>query len=96
MTPQVKSIIAHVTPIGWIIAVIINSSDKDEFTSFYLRQVLGLYLIGLIGSLIPRLNAVISLVILVLWIMSIMGAIQKERKETPYVGRYFQEWFRNL
>lgn len=96
MTPQVKSIIAHITLIGWIIALIVNNNEKDELTSFYLRQVLGLFLLGIAGSFFPVANLIIGLAVFVFWLMSIIGAIQKERKETPFIGSFFQEWFRNL
>ena len=96
MTPQVKSIIAHVTLIGWIVALIVNSNDKDELTNFYLRQVLGLYLIGIIGSFIQGIRLIVGLVVFILWLMSLVGAVKKQPDESPYIGRYFQEWFRNL
>jgi len=28
--------------------------------------------------------------------MSLIGSIQGEKKETPIVGKYFQEWFKAL
>lgn len=96
MTPQVKSIIAHITLIGWIIALIVNGNEKDELTSFYLRQVLGLFLLGIAGSLFPVVNVIIGIAVFIFWLLSIIGAIQKEKKETPFIGTYFQEWFKNL
>ena len=80
MTPQVKSIIAHITLIGWIIALIVNSNNKDELTSFYLRQVLGLFLFGIVGSFIPVVNIIIGLAVFIFLLMSIIGAIRKEKK----------------
>ncbi|MDX9883494.1 MAG: hypothetical protein RBS73_15640 [Prolixibacteraceae bacterium] len=94
MTPQVKSIIAHITLIGWIISLILNSSNKDEMTSFYLRQVLGLYLLGIVGSLIPATRIIIAIIVFIFWLMSLIGAIQNKKEETPFIGRYFQNWFK--
>lgn len=34
MDGKTKAIIAHITIIGWIIAIVLNSSEKDEFASF--------------------------------------------------------------
>ncbi|MFV0375742.1 MAG: hypothetical protein ACK5JD_00410 [Mangrovibacterium sp.] len=100
MTPQVKSIIAHITPIGWVIALVVNSSNKDGMTSFYLRQNLGIFLIGIVGGIftavIPVVGKVIGLVCLVLWIISLIGAIQNKQTEIPVVGAYFQSWFKGL
>lgn len=34
MDGKTKAIVAHITIIGWIIALVINSSEKDEFASY--------------------------------------------------------------
>jgi len=97
MDPKTKAIVAHITIIGWIIALVINNSEqKDEFTSYYLRQLLGIYLAGFILSLIPVLGMIITIIFIVFWIMSLIGAVQGEIKETPWVGAYFQDWFKSL
>lgn len=96
MDGKTKAIIAHITLIGWIIALIINMNEKDEFASYYIRQLLGLYLTGLILSFIPIIGWIVSIVVFVFWILSLIGAIQGEKKETPIVGKYFQDWFKSL
>ncbi len=96
MDGKTKAIVAHITIIGWIIALVLNSNEKDEFASYYIRQLLGLYLSGLVLSFIPVIGWVISIVVFVFWILSLIGAIQGEQKETPLVGKYFQEWFKML
>ena len=96
MDGKTKAIVAHITLIGWIIALVVNSNEKDEFASYYIRQLLGLYLAGIVLSLIPIIGWIISIVIFVFWIMSLIGAIQGEKKETPIIGKYFQEWFKAL
>ena len=42
MDDKTKSIVAHLTLIGWVIALILNQQDKGPNTSYYLRQNLGL------------------------------------------------------
>ena len=96
MDGKTKAIVAHITLIGWIIALVLNSQEKDEFASYYIRQLLGLYLLGLILTFIPLIGWILSIVVFVFWIMSLIGAIQGEQKETPIVGKYFQEWFKSL
>ena len=96
MDGKTKAIVAHITIIGWIIALVLNSSEKDEFASYYIRQLLGLYLAGLILTIIPIIGWIISIVVFVFWIMSLIGAVQGEMKETPWLGKYFQEWFKAL
>lgn len=90
------AIIAHLTIIGWIIAVIMNSSNKNEFASFYIRQMLGLMLLGLVLSIIPIINAFAWIVILILWIVSLVGAIGGKETLVPGVGKLFQDWFKGL
>ncbi|SHJ79026.1 hypothetical protein SAMN05444280_13041 [Tangfeifania diversioriginum] len=96
MDGKTKAIVAHITIIGWIIALVINSNEKDEFASYYIRQTLGIYLAGLILTLIPVIGWIVSIVVFVFWILSLIGSIQGEKKETPWLGKYFQEWFKAL
>lgn len=96
MDGKTKAIVAHITLIGWIIALVINSSEKDELASYYIRQLLGLYLLGIVCSFIPIIGWIAAIVVFVFWIMSLIGAIQGEMKETPLVGKYFQDWFKSL
>ncbi len=97
MDDKTKSIVAHITLIGWIVALVLNQGDnKTELASFYIRQMLGLILLSIAGSLIPILNLFMWIIVLVLWVLSLIGAINNEKKLTPYVGEYFQDWFKGL
>jgi uncharacterized membrane protein len=101
MDDKTKSIVAHITLIGWIIALVMNQSDKGETTSFYLRQNLGLFIIAVLGSVIGMLTisiigTVISLAVFVLWILSLVGALGGEKKVSPVVGDMFQQWFSSI
>lgn len=89
-------IIAHITIIGWIIALIMNGSNKTEFGSFYIRQMLGLCLIGIALGWIPILGFIAGLVLLVAWIMSLISALGGEMKPTFLLGAQFQDWFKGL
>lgn len=95
MSDKIKAIIAHITIIGWVIALIINlTQGKTPLTVFYLRQVLGLIIISFIANLLPDLiSFVISLLVFGLLIYSLVGAIKNERWELPFIGEYFQKWF---
>lgn len=90
------ALIAHLTLIGWVIALVMNNNTKSEFGSFYIRQVLGLGLCMLILNFVPFLGWILSLGIVVLWIMSLIGATSGEKKLTPVLGEYFQDWFKSL
>lgn len=101
MDDKTKSIVAHLTFIGWIIALVTNQSDKGPNTSFYLRQNLGLWLIAIAGSVLGMLTiniigTIISIAIFVLWVLSLIGALSGEQKPTPVLGDMFQQWFKGL
>lgn len=95
MDARVKAIIAHLTPIGWIVALVLNSTKKEEYTSFYIRQTLGLYVIGIILKFIPVLGWILSIIIFAFWLLSLIYAAQGERKTIPF-GHYFQDWFSSM
>lgn len=95
MDGKTKAIVAHITLIGWIIALVLNSQEKDEYASFYIRQMLGLIILNLVW-IIPILGWIVGLAVLVLWVMSIIGAASGEQKLLPVVGQYFQDWFKAL
>ena len=90
------AIIAHITLIGWIIALIMNSNNKNEFASFYIRQMLGLMIVAFLLYFVPMLGWFLNLGMIVLWIISLMGAFEGQKKLVPIVGEYFQDWFKSV
>ena len=97
MDDKTKSIVAHLTLIGWVIALVMNQSDKGENTSFYLRQNLGLILIMVIGSVVGMftlsiIGTILYIGVFVLWVLSLLGAISGEKKPSKKVIRY--KWSR--
>lgn len=95
MTAKTKAIVAHIFLVGWIIAFVINLNDKDELTSYYLRQTLVLHLLIAMGW-VPVLGNLLALVALIFLIISVLSAVQGDKREVPFVGRYFQDWFRGF
>lgn len=95
MDARVKAIIAHLTPIGWIVALVLNNNYKEEYTSFFIRQTLGLWIAGTVISWIPVLNIFGGLVIFAFWLLSLIYAVQGDKKIVPF-GEHFQIWFSSL
>lgn len=91
--PKVIGIIAYLTLIGWIVALILNSSAKSEFGSFHIRQALGIGLLGLLLAFIPVIGWILTIILVIIGLMS---AINGEQKTVPVVGEYFQDWFKGL
>jgi hypothetical protein len=95
MDARTKAIVAHLTFIGWIVALVINSNNKEEYSTFYLRQTLGIYLVGMVISWIPVIGWMAGIVMFAFWLLSFVYAVQGDMKMIPF-GEYFQDWFRGL
>ncbi len=96
MNPKVKSILAHLTPLGWIVAFILNSIKKDLLTTFYLRQSLGLYICFFISGFIPDYYIIVWGLFFVFWVFSFVGAVKAMENLIPFIGTYFQKWFEKI
>lgn len=106
MDEKTSGIVSYLTLIGWIV-VLATRKEKSEYTSFHLRQMLGLILlsvaisiigifIGQISSLLSMVWNAVSFIPLILWILAFIGALNNEKKLVPIVGEKFQEWFKSF
>ena len=103
------AILAYITIIGFIIAIVMHGSKKTPLGSFHLRQVLGLvvtglalWLPGIIISMIPVVNFLMLLIwpligisLFVLWLLGLIAAANGQRKPVPVLGEKYQQWFAN-
>jgi uncharacterized membrane protein len=103
MDAKTKAIISHIFLVGWVIALVINMNQKEEYASYYIRQNLGLMIIGfVIGfvNVIPILGQLVSvvagIVLFIFWLMSLIWSITDVTKPVPWFGNQFQEWFKSL
>jgi hypothetical protein len=96
MNPKMKSMLAHLTPVGWLIALVANSIKKDPVTSFYLRQLLGLYICFFLSRFIPDYYIVAWGFFFVFWVYSFVGTVKAVEHQVPFVGFYFQKWFSKI
>lgn len=90
------AILAHITIIGWIAAIIMNSQKKTEFGSYYIRQTLGIWIIAILLNFIPIVGCFASLICLVLIVISLIAAANGKMSPTVGVGHLFQDWFKSL
>jgi uncharacterized membrane protein len=86
------AILSYITLIGFIVAIVMNSSKKTQLGAFHLRQMLGLFLTAVL-MIIPLLNILVFICLFVLWIMGLLSAIKGEMKPVPLVGSLYQKWF---
>ncbi len=96
MNGKTIAIIAHIPLIGWLISWIINIDKKDEFARFYNRQMLGVNILWYAGLLVPLVGWIFDLGIFIFWIISLAGVFKGEKKIVPYIGKYFQNWFKSM
>lgn len=89
MDTKVTSIVAYISWIGLIIALV--AGDK-EGAKFHINQALVIMLFSLVSllSFIPVvgiLTGIWSIFMLVCWILGLVAAIKQEEKEVPLIGK---------
>ncbi|MBW3004128.1 DUF4870 domain-containing protein [Candidatus Woesearchaeota archaeon] len=93
------------TIIGFIIVMLAKKDDK--YAMYYAKQGLMLFIVGVVIAIvgwillfIPIIGLVIqwllNIVMLVLWILGWVYALQGEMKPVPVIGKYAEDWFKNL
>jgi len=88
---------AFLSIFGFIIALIVKKDDK--YVMFYAKQSLVVFIVAVIIEIINRvfvfipiigyaINAVLSIFVIILWLISWIYALSNEEKEVPVVGKY--------
>ena len=116
-TPQedpgkMVAILSYCTLIGFIIAMVMNSDQKNksELGVFHIRQALGIYITSfamMIASFIlvfiPVLGWILAILIniayigvFIFWILGLIGAINSEKKLIPVVGLFYQNLLKGI
>lgn len=100
---KTTAIIAYITLIGFIIALVLNMEKKNSFAIYHIRQSLGLILTGLVLgmiNIIPILGWFISIigfiVLLIMWISGLLSALNGKEKPVFLLGEKYQEWFKGI
>lgn len=99
---KMTAIVSYILIVGVLIAMSMNSENKNSFASFHIRQSLGLSImfIGL-GLLIsnfsnPMITFSMWIFMSILWCYGIITAIKGQTIAVPLVGPLFQKLFKNL
>ncbi|HBT84517.1 MAG: hypothetical protein PHO13_08985 [Fermentimonas sp.] len=97
------AIISYLTVIGLVIAFVMNNEKKEPFARFHIRQSLGIVLTSLalgIVNIIPILGWIVSIIgffiLLYMWIVGLLNAINSKEKVVPIIGDKFEDWFKNI
>jgi uncharacterized membrane protein len=99
---KTAAIVAYLTLVGFIVAIVLHGQKKTALGTFHLRQMLGIIITSLamyILIFIPILGwlAMIALGLLnfIVWIMGLIAAVNGEMKPGPILGKTYQNWFKN-
>jgi uncharacterized membrane protein len=101
---KTNAIIAYLTIIGCIIAIVMNndSEKRSAFASFHIRQALGIellffalgYPIGYFDSWM--VSSAFYVFFFILWMYGFISALSGKISEVPVLGPLFQKLFRGL
>ena len=96
------ALVAYLTLIGTLIAFFMNQDKRNEFTTFHVRQALGLGLLYIaIGYIVSSLDSMMVsmsfwIFFSVLFLYGIFGAITGKANKIPILGDFFQKIFNSL
>ena len=101
------AILAYITLVGFIIAIVLHGQKKTALGTYHLRQALGLiiagvalWICGMILGVVTLgfgllLMPLIGILLLVAVIMGIVAAANGEMKPSFLLGKKYEEWFKN-
>jgi len=95
-------LVAYLTLFGTLIAFFMNQDKRNPFTSFHVRQGLGLGILYItLGFLITSFdNWMITysfwIFFSVLYVYGIFGAVTGKLNEIPLLGDFFQKIFKSI
>jgi uncharacterized membrane protein len=96
---KTAAITSYILIVGVLIAMSMNSENKNTFASFHIRQALGLTItflsLGLIVSNFDSLiiSATMWIFVSILWTYGFFTAIKGDMKPLPLLGSLFQKVF---
>lgn len=96
------AITSYILIVGALIAMSMNSENKNPFASFHIRQALGLSILfialgySISGFENPMITYPFWLFMSVLWGYGLYTAISGQTRPMPLVGGLFQKLFKNL
>ena len=96
---KTAAITSYILIVGVLIALSMNSENRNSFASFHIRQALGLSItfvsLGLIVSNFDSLmiSATMWIFVSILWTYGFFTAIKGDTKPVPLLGNLFQKAF---
>ncbi len=94
--------VSYITIFGTIIALFLNKERPNPFTSYHVRQALGLWLlffasnivISILSSWTATTASWLVFGLLILW--SFISSLLGQQNNIPILSKTFQNWFKNI
>lgn len=95
------AMLAYIPFVGFLIAYFINAEDKNEFATWHIKNMFGLFLLFFSALVIQAQVHSLSGDLLWgltfgFWIFSFIMAAKFKKTGIPYLSSRFQEWFQFL
>jgi uncharacterized membrane protein len=95
------ALLAYITIIGFIIAIVMHGNKKTALGAYHLRQALGLFITGFVGGIVLAIIPVVGwmllpffyLTIVIFAVLGIVAAVGGKQKPLPVLGEKYQQWF---
>ena len=84
------AILSYLTILGWFVAIVMFGKHKSSFTSFHLRQSLGLIITAALLSFIPLIGWLLNVGVFIIWIIALYHACQGDKHLVPFLGEFYQ------
>jgi uncharacterized membrane protein len=85
------AVTSYLTPLGWVVALLIHDKHQSMLSCFHLRQSLGLIITGALLSLIPLVGWLLSIGVLCAWFVGVYSAITGQFCKVPILGELYQK-----
>ena len=90
-TTKLFAIIGYLTLFGWLIAIVLHDKYKSTFTTFHLRQSLGLIITGALLALVPLIGWLMNIAVFFLWLYAVYYASKGQQETVPFLGTFHQK-----
>lgn len=97
------AVVAYLTIIGLIAALVMNKSQPTSLGRFHIRQSIGITVLAIALStlrFVPGIGALLSkivgAIVLIAIVVGILEALKQEERGLPVVGQFFQKWFAGI
>ncbi|MDP7592693.1 MAG: hypothetical protein QF552_08375 [Litorilituus sp.] len=87
----IVAVVCYLTLFGWFIAIVFYGKHKCPFTSFHLRQSLGLIITASLLLFIPLIGWLMAIGVCIAWLYAFFYAVQGQQKKVFLLGNYYQE-----